>query len=103
MDYIALFFAGVFLCNGIPHLVAGLHGRPFPTPFAKPPAAGDSPPLVNFLWGFANLIVGLLLWSVRPIMAVLTPDFAVLAVGALLTGAWLTMHFAKVQAGKPTR
>ncbi|TWB12422.1 hypothetical protein FBZ89_12435 [Nitrospirillum amazonense] len=103
MDYIALFFAGAFLCNGVPHLVAGLQGRPFPTPFAKPPAKGNSSPLVNFLWGFVNILIGLVLWSVRPVMAVVTPDFVVLVMGALIMGIWLTLHFAKVQAGKPTR
>ncbi|TWB39067.1 hypothetical protein [Nitrospirillum pindoramense] len=102
MDYVALFFAGAFLCNGIPHLVAGLHGRPFPTPFAKPPAVGDSPPLVNFLWGFANIVIGLALWSLYPVTAVLTPDFGVAALGALGTGVGLTLHFAKVAAGKPS-
>lgn len=46
---IANFFAGLFLCNGVPHTVAGLSGRSFPTPFAKPPGKGLSSPLVNFL------------------------------------------------------
>ncbi len=36
MDYIAVFFAGAFLCNSLPHLACGLSGAPFPTPFAKP-------------------------------------------------------------------
>ena len=40
LNYIALFFAGAFLCNAIPHLVAGLQGQPFPSPFAKPPGRG---------------------------------------------------------------
>lgn len=36
MIYVTLFFAGVFLCNAVPHLAAGLQGQPFPTPFARP-------------------------------------------------------------------
>ncbi|HEY4169248.1 MAG TPA: hypothetical protein VGM96_20835 [Reyranella sp.] len=30
MIWIALFFAGAFLCNSLPHLAAGLQRRPFP-------------------------------------------------------------------------
>jgi hypothetical protein len=49
MNSVALFFAGAFLCNSIPHLTKGLQGEPFPSPFAKPPGKGNSSPLVNFL------------------------------------------------------
>lgn len=45
MIHLAPFFAGAFLCNALPHLAAGLQGRPFPTPFATPHGVGDSPPL----------------------------------------------------------
>lgn len=39
-NYLAAFFAGLFLANTIPHFVNGISGRPFPTPFADPPAQG---------------------------------------------------------------
>jgi hypothetical protein len=58
MDYIASFFAGAFLCNCIPHLACGLRGETFPTPFANPRGKGPSAPIVNFLWGAFNLLVG---------------------------------------------
>lgn len=51
----ACFFGGVFLANFVPHLVNGVSGRPFPTPFAKPPFRGLSSPTVNVLWGLCNL------------------------------------------------
>ena len=35
-NYIAYFFGGVFLANAIPHIVSGMMGRPFQSPFAKP-------------------------------------------------------------------
>ena len=54
--YVAWFFAGVFLTNAIPHTVQGLSGNPFPTPFASPPGRGNSPPELNVIWGFFNLI-----------------------------------------------
>jgi hypothetical protein len=36
-------------------------GRPFQSPFAKPPGQGLSSSIVNVLWGFFNLVVGYLL------------------------------------------
>lgn len=97
MIYVALFFAGVFLCNGVPHVVAGLMGIPFPTPFAKPHGVGNSPPVVNFLWGFLNLLIGAFLWSLYPVHVGLFPGFIVLLLGALLIGIFLSLHFGKVR------
>ena len=103
MNYIALFFAGAFLCNCIPHLVCGLQGAPFPSPFAKPRGVGDSSPLVNFLWGFFNLLVGLYLLSRNPIVIGFNSEFFTLIVGALALGIHLSCHFGKVQRDKSPR
>jgi hypothetical protein len=54
---LAYFFGGVFLANAVPHYVSGMLGRPFQSPFAKPPGKGLSSSTVNVLWGFANLAV----------------------------------------------
>ncbi len=54
---IAWFFGGVFLANAVPHWVAGAMGRPFQSPFAKPPGEGFSSSSVNVLWGAFNLAV----------------------------------------------
>jgi hypothetical protein len=54
---IAFFFGGVFLTNALPHFVSGLMGRPFQTPFAKPPGKGLSSSTVNVVWGFLNLVI----------------------------------------------
>ncbi len=59
--YIACFFAGLFLANTIPHFVHGVSGDSFPSPFANPPGKGLSSPLVNVLWGLANLVLGYIL------------------------------------------
>ena len=58
---IAWFFGGAFLLNAIPHIVAGSMGRPFQSPFAKPPGEGLSSSMVNVVWGFVNLVVAYLL------------------------------------------
>src|SRR5271163_4885937 len=58
---VSYFFGGVFLTNAIPHLVSGLMGRSFQSPFAKPPGKGLSSSTVNVLWGWFNIAVGYLL------------------------------------------
>lgn len=56
-EMVAQFVGGAFLANFIPHFVAGVSGRAFPSPFAKPPFRGLSSPAVNVLWGLFNLAV----------------------------------------------
>jgi hypothetical protein len=48
------FFGGAFLTNAVPHFVSGVMGRPFQSPFAKPPGQGLSSSTINVLWGFFN-------------------------------------------------
>ncbi len=60
-DYLAYFFGGAFLANSLPHLINGISGRSFQSPFAKPPGKGLSSPAVNVLWGFFNLAAAYLL------------------------------------------
>ena len=50
--YLAYFAAGALLVNGVPHFVNGISGKRFQSPFASPPGVGESPPLVNVLWGW---------------------------------------------------
>jgi len=58
IDYISYFFGAVFLTNAIPHFVSGTMGRPFQSPFAKPPGEGLSSSTVNVVWGSFNVAVG---------------------------------------------
>ena len=59
--YPAYFFGGAFLTNAIPHLVNGVSGRAFQTPFAKPSGKGLSSSTMNVIWGFFNLMIAWLL------------------------------------------
>ncbi len=59
MDWLwiaSYFFAGAFGGNSVPHFVSGVMGKPFQTPFAKPPGKGLSSAKVNVAWGFANMV-----------------------------------------------
>jgi hypothetical protein len=55
------FCGGACLANAVPHFVSGVTGRPFQSPFAKPPGQGLSSSTVNALWGFANFVLAYLL------------------------------------------
>ena len=54
--YVGYFFSGAFLANTIPHLVQGISGREFRTPFGDPSSA-----LLNGIWGLVNLALGVTL------------------------------------------
>jgi hypothetical protein len=57
----ACLFGGALLANAVPHFVSGMMGRPFQSPFAKPPGEGLSSSTVNVLWGFSNFVIAYLL------------------------------------------
>ena len=65
--YVLEFVSGLLLTNGVPHFVQGVCGNLFQSPFGYPPGIGESSPLSNTLWGFANLGAGfVLLWLFAP-------------------------------------
>ena len=96
LSFIANVAAGLFLCNCIPHLCAGLRGEPFPTPFAKPPGKGKSSAVTNTLWGNLNLIIGFLLLHFSPIEPGLNLESILFVVGFVGLGIPSSMHFEKV-------
>ena len=85
--YLAYFFAGFFLANGVPHFVNGISGKKFPSPFASPPGRGESSPLVNALWGLANFFIGYtLIFKVGDFHFGMTRDVLMVGLGALAAG-----------------
>ena len=100
--YYALeFVAGLFLTNGVPHFVQGVSGNPFPSPFASPPGIGNSPPLVNAMWGFANWVVAfVLLWFFGPAGPGAWVGWILIGIGMLLMALMLSRHFGKTRAGR---
>ncbi len=96
--YVAHFVAGLFLANAVPHFVNGISGERFQSPFASPPGVGESSPLINVLWGMANLVIGyVLLFGVGTFAAALSLDALVVALGVLLTAVGLARHFGHVR------
>jgi hypothetical protein len=99
------FLAGLLICNAVPHLTAGLRGEAFPTPFATPRGVGLSAPLVNVVWGWINLFLGLAIMPRPVIFSPVMPLFNTLwlsfALGFLLAGVYLARHFGRVRATAP--
>ena len=94
-DYIACFFAGMFLANVVPHFVHGISGDRFPTPFAKPPGKGLSSPTVNVVWALFNLAVGYILFRVGKVS---TGDYTVLLIffaGVAILSTMSSVRFAE--------
>ena len=103
MDWLYLvsyFIGGLFSCNAIPHYVSGVTGRPFQSPFAKPPGEGLSSSTVNVLWGFANLAIAyLLICRVGDFSLRSTADAAALGLGFLLMGLTGARLFGRFHGG----
>lgn len=96
MEYFLLFVAGIFAANGVPHFVKGITGEHHQTPFKNP-----SSPIVNVLWGTANIYFAawLMRWAIErgPVfgpgsLAVLT---GVLLASTLLALMWKSNPRAK--------
>jgi hypothetical protein len=94
--YLSHFLGGAFLTNAIPHLVSGMMGRRFQSPFAKPPGQGLSSATVNVLWGFFNLAIGYVLvrhiggFDLRNLA-----DIAAFGAGALAIALFAARHFGR--------
>jgi hypothetical protein len=100
--YVLEFVSGLFLTNGVPHFVQGVCGHRFQSPFGSPPGVGESSPLSNALWGFANLVVGfVLLWFFGPRGSDAAIGWIVVGLGGLLAAVWLSIYFGGVRSKLP--
>lgn len=98
--YLANFAAGALLANGVPHFVNGISGKRFQSPFAWPPGIGESPPVVNVLWGSANLAGGLaLMLGAGEFRFDLNRAALTVGLGALSASVLLSVYFARVRKG----
>jgi hypothetical protein len=98
---VSYFFGGLFLSNAVPHFVSGVMGRPFQSPFAKPPGRGLSSSTVNALWGFANFTLAYILvlrvgnFDLRSVVCIVP-----FAVGVLLMSLVSARQFGQFHGGK---
>lgn len=97
---VSYFFGGIFAANAVPHYVAGIMGRPFQSPFAKPPGKGLSSSTVNVLWGFLNAVAGYLLVAhVGDFDPRAWMDVVPFGLGALLISVSMARHFGQFHGG----
>jgi hypothetical protein len=93
MMYLMMLIGGALLCNALPHLVSGLRGETFFTPWARPRGIGRSSAFENFLWGAANLLVAVFLLT-RTASQNVPHGLLAVAVGFLAMGAALSLIFS---------
>jgi hypothetical protein len=97
---ISYLLGGAFLANAIPHFVSGIMGRPFQSPFAKPPGKGLSSSTVNVLWGFANFVLAYLLIARVGNFDLHSADHIIaVGVGVLLMGVAAARSFGRFHGG----
>ena len=100
LPYISYFFGGLFFTNAIPHFVSGVMGRPFQSPFAKPPGKGLSSSTVNVLWGFLNFVIAyLLICRVGDFNLRQTDHVTAAGLGVLLGGILMARTFGRFHGG----
>jgi hypothetical protein len=93
-------FGGAVLANAVPHFVSGTMGRPFQSPFAKPPGKGLSSSTVNVLWGFANFVIAyLLIARVGNFDPHAADQVIAVGVGVLLMGVMAARSFGRFHGG----
>ncbi|MFZ1921694.1 MAG: hypothetical protein WBD53_07980 [Xanthobacteraceae bacterium] len=101
--YVAHFFAGVFLANGVPHFVHGISGNKFQSPFASPPGVGESSAIVNVVWGWFNFVIaGALVFAAFPPLPPPIGGCIAGALGVLASSLWLAHHFGRVRRAQPS-
>ena len=100
IHYVSYFFGAAFLTNAIPHFVSGTMGRPFQSPFAKPPGEGLSSSTVNVLWGSFNTAVGyVLVFRVGAFDLRYTGHVLAAGLGAISMALMLARTFGRFHGG----
>jgi len=98
--FVSYFLGGAFLANTLPHLINGVSGNAFQSPFASPPGKGLSSSTINVLWGFFNLAVAyLLICRVGSFSLLNTQQVLVLGAGILVMSIMLARTFGRLHGG----
>jgi hypothetical protein len=96
--YLAHFFGGAFIANALPHLGAGILGRPLQSPFASPPFRGLSSPRVNVAWALSNIVFAyLLLVRVGPLELRSWPDAGICFLGFATMAFLCSRSFSRLR------
>lgn len=100
LHYLSLLGGGLFLMNAVPHVISGVLGRAFQSPFATPSGKGLSSSTINILWGFANLLLAwLLLIHLGRLDIAKWSDAIALFVGMFGVALFSAHHFGQFYGG----
>ncbi len=104
IDLVSYFAGGILAGNAVPHYVAGVMGRPFQSPFAKPPGKGLSSSRVNVLWGLFNAVAAYLLVARVGAFHLRTASHVLaFGLGVLLISLNSAHHFGQFHGGSKPR
>lgn len=96
MEFLIAFGLGFFVTNALPHLIPGVHGKPFHSPFALPPVRGKSSAVVNVLWGFCNLVAAYLIIIFASVNLRNIHESIGFLLGVLVTSLVLAITFSRL-------
>lgn len=94
-QYLAGFWAGVFLTNVIPHFVHGVSGNKFPTPFSNPRGIGLSSSTTNVIWALINGVIGYVLFITSKPDNDHPVSVIVFFAGIVFMSIYISRHFQK--------
>jgi hypothetical protein len=101
IHHFAWFFGGAFLVNALPHLIGGMTGSAFQTPFIQTCARWRVGPMLNLVWGWFNFAVAYLLIDWVGTFDLRATDHAyTLAAGMLAAALWLARYGRRPQSDK---
>lgn len=95
MDFFIAICFGFFVTNSLPHLIPGILGKKFHSPFASPPVKGKSSAVVNVLWGVFNIVVAYILFVETDINLRNYVEGAGFFLGILITALILAIVFGR--------
>ena len=88
------FLAGFFIYNSLPHLVKGITGEKHMTPIKR-----VSSPMLNIVWSFSNLVIGIFILGFDENGALMFP--AGVNFWAFIVGGFLLSLVAAKLFGSP--
>ena len=93
VNTIGWFLSGVFVVNTIPHLIHGVSGEKFPSPFDKPHGKKLSSPTLNVIWAFLNFSIfsAIVYFNQSSFTAI---HGVIMLVGAFAMAIFLSSYFA---------
>ena len=93
VNAIGWFFSGVFVINTLPHLIHGVSGERFPSPFDKPHGKKLSSPTLNVIWAFINLSMFLTIFYFNQ-TSFTAAHGVIMLIGAISMAIFLSRYFA---------